>query len=54
MRILFLIVMLMNLSSCTISFQNISTHGQATDLIDENQDAKADISPDITLPFKPI
>lgn len=44
----------MILCSCTISFQNISTRGQATDLIDENQDAKADISPDITIPLKPI
>lgn len=25
------------MSSCTISFQNISTHGTATDLVDETQ-----------------
>lgn len=24
------------LSSCTLSFQNVDTHGAATDLIDEN------------------
>lgn len=24
------------LSSCTLSFQNVDTHGTATDLIDEN------------------
>lgn len=32
------------LSGCTISFQNISTHGTATDLVDENQAA----SPTVT------
>ncbi len=32
------------LSGCTISFQNISTHGTATDLVDENQAATADVS----------
>lgn len=32
------------LTGCTISFQNISTHGIATDLVDENQDA----SPTVT------
>jgi hypothetical protein len=35
------------LNGCTLSFQNISTHGQATDLIDETQDANADVSPEI-------
>lgn len=38
------------ITGCTISFQNISTHGTATDLIDENQGATADVSPDVSLP----
>lgn len=40
-------------TSCTISFQNISTHGTATDLVDENQAATADIKPVITVPLNP-
>ena len=35
------------LTGCTISFQNISTHGTATDVVDQNQDAKADVKADI-------
>jgi hypothetical protein len=38
-------------TSCTISFQNISTHGTATDLVDENQKSDADINADIDIPF---
>lgn len=37
-------------TSCTISFQNISTHGAATDLVDQNQDAKADVKPNVSIP----
>lgn len=29
-------------TSCTLSFQNISTHGTANDLVDQTQDAKGD------------
>jgi ABC-type phosphate transport system permease subunit len=38
--ILFLVVLITAfflLSACTLSFQNISTHGTATDLVDEDQ-----------------
>ncbi len=35
------------LTSCTLSFQNVSTHGTATDLIDENQAASPTVSTDI-------
>ncbi len=42
-----IIFVIMNLSACTLSFQNISNEGTATDLIDENQKADATISPDI-------
>ncbi len=38
------------LTSCTISMQNISTKGTATDLIDEDQDASPTVSPDISVP----
>ena len=39
------------LCGCTLSFQNISTHGTATDLVDENQSPQNDISPTITAPM---
>lgn len=37
------------LTGCTMSFQNISTHGTATDLVDENQTPSTTVSPDIKL-----
>ncbi len=40
-------------TSCTISFQNISTHGTANDLVDEAQTASPDIKPVITVPLSP-
>jgi hypothetical protein len=33
------------LTSCSISFQNLDTHGESSDLIDENQTAQPNISP---------
>lgn len=36
---------------CTISFQNISTHGYANDLVDENQAATADVKPNVEIPL---
>ena len=54
MKKLFLLSMTaLSLNSCTISFQNISTHGTATDLVDENQAATADVKPVITVPLSP-
>lgn len=38
------------LVSCTISFQNIDTHGTATDLVDENQTTSPTVSPNIEVP----
>lgn len=32
-------LIMMTLTGCTISFQNISTHGTASDVVDETQDA---------------
>jgi hypothetical protein len=49
MRILILLPLLM--CSCTLSFQNISTHGSATDLVDENQSPT--VTTDVSIP-KPM
>jgi len=51
MKLSLLILSSLLLSSCTLSFQNISTHGTATDLVDENQSPQNDISPTITTPM---
>ena len=40
------------MTSCTLSFQNISTHGVATDLVDENQAATADVKPNLNMPLR--
>lgn len=40
------------LVSCTISFQNISTHGTATDLVDETQSPTNDIKPNLVIPIQ--
>ena len=37
-------------SSCTISISQVHTEGQASDVIDENQKADADVSPTFSLP----
>jgi len=44
------IILCITFTSCTISFQNIDTHGTATDVVDENQDAKADVKTDLSIP----
>ena len=46
-----LVLFLAFFTSCTISFQNISTHGTATDLVDENQAATADVKSELTIPI---
>ena len=38
------------LNGCTYSINLAHTEGQATDLIDENQRADADIKPNVTIP----
>lgn len=43
----------LNLSGCTISMQNISTHGTATDLVDEEQTASPDFKTDLKIPVIP-
>jgi hypothetical protein len=41
-------------TGCTLSFQNIDTHGMATDLVDENQATSPTVSVPITVPVKPL
>lgn len=41
-------LMAITAASCTLSYQNISTHGTAQDLVDENQTASPDIKTDAT------
>ena len=53
-RLICLITLPFLLVSCTLSFSNISTHGTATDLIDEEQGASPTVSPAITVPISAI
>ncbi len=51
--VIFVIILgfgILYLSSCTISFQNISTHGTATDLVDEDMKTDPDIKTSLTIP----
>ena len=41
------------LFGCTLSFQNISTHGTATDLVDENQTASPEVTTTVKIPLQP-
>jgi hypothetical protein len=45
---------LLLLSSCTLSFSNIDTHGTASDLVDEQLTADPDVSPTITVPVSAV
>lgn len=47
--ILSILTIVIFLTSCTISFQNICTIGEASDLIDENQTSSPDITADIPI-----
>lgn len=38
------------LNSCTYSITMVHTQGEATDVVDENADAKATVSPNISIP----
>lgn len=50
----FIAFLLFILLSCTISFQNISTNGKASDLVDEQQEASPDVQTNLTIPTKVI
>jgi hypothetical protein len=41
------------LSACTYSITMVHTEGEASDVVDENQSAHPNISPDISLPITP-
>jgi len=38
-------LLMLSLTGCTFSLQNISTHGNATDVVDEEQTASPVLSP---------
>lgn len=40
-------------TSCSLSFTNIDTHGSANDLVDEEQTTSPDIKTDVKLPVIP-
>jgi hypothetical protein len=40
----------MMLACCTLTFENVSTHGVTDDVADSNPMTEADISPDISIP----
>lgn len=43
------IPLLFLLTSCTLSFTNIDTHGTASDVIDEDQKADAKVDPTLNI-----
>ena len=45
---------ILGLTACTLSLQNISTHGTANDLVDETLKTTADVKTDLSLPVKAI
>lgn len=51
--IIFLLTLLTGfyLCSCTYSINMVHTEGQASDVVDEQQEPKADISPNINIPL---
>lgn len=49
-RLICLVILPLLLVGCTLSFSNISTHGTATDLVDEEQAATPNVSPTINIP----
>lgn len=49
-----ILISLLILTGCSISFVNISTHGTANDLVDEQLKANADIKPELAIPALPL
>ena len=52
-KIFLLCMGVMCLVGCTISFQNVDTHGPSEDLIDENQSNAPDVAPTVSVPISP-
>lgn len=42
----------LTMAGCTLSFQNMDTHGEASDLVDENLTTSPDVSPSLSIPAK--
>ncbi len=53
-RLICLVTLLLFLVGCTVSLSNISTHGTATDLVDEEQGVSPTVSPTLNVPIKPM
>jgi len=53
LTVIIAVMVYITLSGCTLSFTNISTHGTATDLVDEEQTASPDVKSDLTIPMIP-
>lgn len=47
-------LMLQALTSCTYSITMVHTEGTASDVVDEDQKADANVSPNVSLPIKAI
>lgn len=56
MKIISLLIMSICLTSCTLSFTNVSTHGMASDVVRSEPVETDDISPSTTLqiPLTPV
>lgn len=48
-RIILLLILALTIG-CTISVTTVNSHGTASDVVDENQKADADISPTVSIP----
>lgn len=49
---LIVIILVTSLTSCTLSFQNLSTHEVRGSDIEDTVKETEDVSPDVTVPFK--
>lgn len=50
----FLISLMALLSSCTYSITQVHTQGQASDVVDEQQTPSTTVSPNLSIPVKPL
>lgn len=50
----FFLTILVLLDACTLSVNVIHTQGEAADVVDEEQAVSPTVSPDITIPIKPL
>ena len=54
MKMILLMIFSFSLVGCTVSFQNISTHGTAEDLVDEEQGTNPTVSPTVNAPISAV